>query len=69
MSFREVAKRLVDDGVVSNIKAAYSTAVYYQLWFEGEQFDLDSRSVQTHRARLRRIGFDIAHPYRFDSKH
>ncbi|WP_371321888.1 phage/plasmid replication domain-containing protein [Pseudomonas ficuserectae] len=63
MSFREVTRRLVDEGILSNTKSAYTTAVYYQLWIEGEDFDLSSRSVQTHRARLRRLGFDIARPY------
>ncbi|MBM0138233.1 phage/plasmid replication domain-containing protein [Pseudomonas cannabina] len=68
MSFREVTRRLVEQGILSSTKAAYSTSVYYQLWVEGEQFDLNSRSVQTHRARLRRLGFDIARPYGLSSE-
>ncbi|MHB9357027.1 phage/plasmid replication domain-containing protein [Pseudomonas amygdali] len=63
MTIRHVTRRLVDEGVLSNTKAAYSTAVYYQLWVEGEHFDLNSRSVQTHRARLRRLGIDIGFPH------
>ncbi|MGC3831205.1 phage/plasmid replication domain-containing protein [Pseudomonas aeruginosa] len=43
-----------------------ATAIYYQLWVEGERFDLNSRSVQMHRARLRKLGFDIGKPYQPD---
>ncbi|HEK3108834.1 TPA: hypothetical protein SMV34_004295 [Pseudomonas aeruginosa] len=66
MGVREVCNRLVQEGISSNTKAAYATAIYYQLWVEGERFDLNSRSVQMHRARLRKLGFDIGKPYQPD---
>lgn len=63
MGFRSVCRSLVDNRICNDNKAAYVTAAYYQLWVEGESFDLESRSVQTHRARLRKLGFDIAKPF------
>jgi len=69
MSCREVISKLISEGVVSSQNSAYATAIYFQLWREGEIFDLDSRSVQTHRARLRKIGIDIAKLYVPDSLH
>ncbi|HBE2517257.1 TPA: DNA replication protein, partial [Escherichia coli] len=29
-------------------------------WMHGHSFDLNKKQVQTHRARLRKIGIDIA---------
>lgn len=63
LNCREVITRLIKQGVVSDQRAAHATAIYFQLWREGEVFNLDDRSVQTHRARLRKIGLDIAKPY------
>ncbi|QGT82097.1 phage/plasmid replication protein [Pseudomonas coronafaciens] len=65
--FREIASRLVSEGVVSGRAGALSTAAYYQLWKEGEVFDLSKSQVQIHRARLRKLGIDIAKPYHFSN--
>ncbi|BHI52507.1 phage/plasmid replication domain-containing protein [Escherichia coli] len=51
------------DGIVDNIKAANIMAYYAYAWMHGEQFDLNKRSFKTHRARLRKIGIDIAMEY------
>ena len=63
MNVVEVVERLQSQGIVSQTKALYTTATYFQLWREGKSFDLSKKSVQTHRARLRKIGIDIAVPY------
>jgi II/X family phage/plasmid replication protein len=59
MSYESIAERLISNHVVDSTKAANTTASYALLWMHGQTFDLDSRSVQTHRARLRKIGIDI----------
>ncbi|WP_219856870.1 phage/plasmid replication domain-containing protein [Stutzerimonas kunmingensis] len=59
----EVIARLESEGVVTQTKALYTTATYFQLWRDGKEFDLSKKAVQTHRARLRKIGIDIAVPY------
>ncbi|WAB91025.1 phage/plasmid replication protein [Pseudomonas citronellolis] len=63
MLFKEVVSRLLSDELVSSVSAAHATASYFQLWKEGETFDLDKSAVQVHRARLRKLGVDIARPY------
>lgn len=62
MTCRELISKLLSQGIVSSQNAAYVTAIYFQLWREGEVFDLENRSVQTHRARLRKLGIDICKP-------
>ncbi|EIU4790651.1 hypothetical protein P6556_007048 [Pseudomonas aeruginosa] len=63
MLFKDVVSRLLSDGLVSSVSAAHATASYFQLWKEGETFDLGKSAVQVHRARLRKIGIDIKKPY------
>ncbi|WP_225932861.1 phage/plasmid replication domain-containing protein [Pseudomonas oryzicola] len=63
LNCRELVERLLSDGIVTDQRSAYVSAIYYQLWREGQSFDVSDRSVQTHRARLRKLGFDIAKPF------
>ncbi|HEI2850989.1 TPA: DNA replication protein [Escherichia coli] len=58
-----ISEALIANGIVDNIKAANTTAYYAYAWMHGEQFDLNKRSFKTHRARLRKIGIDIAMEY------
>lgn len=60
MQFETIAEKLLRLGHVTNIKAANTTAMYAMQWMTGATFDLANRNVQTHRARLRKIGIDIA---------
>jgi len=63
MDFETIADHLVSEKIVTSTKAAYTTAQYAMLWMTGKaKFDFNKSSVQTHRARLRRIGIDIANP-------
>lgn len=63
MLFKDVVSKLLSEGLVANVSAAHATAAYFQLWKEGESFDLDKSAVQVHRARLRKLGLDIGKPY------
>ncbi|EEC0439654.1 Replication-associated protein G2P, partial [Salmonella enterica subsp. enterica] len=58
-----IAEALLNNGIVNSVKAANTTAFYAHAWMNGERFDFNKKAVQTHRARLRKIGIDIALEY------
>lgn len=60
MEFETISERLLRLGHVTNVKAANTTAMYAMQWMTGAKFDLSKKQVKTHRARLRKIGIDIA---------
>lgn len=63
MDYETISEHLVSQGICPNTKAAMTTASYALLWMTGRaDFDFNKRAVQTHRARLRKIGIDIANP-------
>ncbi|MNE55662.1 Phage X family protein [compost metagenome] len=62
MDFETISQHLVSQGVVDNTKAANTTAQYAFAWMHGQRFDLNKAAVKVHRARLRKIGIDIANP-------
>lgn len=62
MDMVTIAQQLVIEGICTNTKAANTTAMYVHLWMSGQSFDLTKSQVQTHRARLNRIGIDIGRP-------
>lgn len=63
MDIKTVASELLEKGIVETTRAAHTTAFYAYSWTLGERFDLSKKQVQTHRARLRKIGIDIADEY------
>jgi hypothetical protein len=60
MTLESIADKLLRLGVVNSRLAANTTTLYALQWMAGEQFDLSKSQVQTHRARLRKVGIDIA---------
>jgi hypothetical protein len=60
MDFETISERLITLGIVDTTRAANTTAMYALQWMHGQNFDLNKKAVQTHRARLRQIGIDIA---------
>ncbi|MGL5267592.1 MAG: phage/plasmid replication domain-containing protein, partial [Plesiomonas shigelloides] len=62
MDFETISERLISSGVVDTVRTANTTANYALQWMHGHTFDLAKKQVQTHRARLRKIGIDIAQP-------
>lgn len=62
MDIENIAEKLLRLGYVSSVKAANTTAYYAYQWMNGAHFDFDKSQVKTHRARLRKIGIDIAMP-------
>lgn len=62
MTIENISDRLIRESIVENTKAANTTAMYAIQWSTGQTFDLSKSAVKTHRARLRKIGIDIAIP-------
>lgn len=60
MDFETISERLVTSGIVDTTRAANTTAMYALQWMHGQNFDLAKAQVKVHRARLRKIGIDIA---------
>jgi hypothetical protein len=63
MEYETVSETLLRLGIVDNTRAANLTATYHNNWMHGQKFDLNKSQVQIHRARLRKIGIDIARPF------
>lgn len=63
MDFETISEQLIRHGVVETMRSANTTAMYAIQWMCGGSFDFSKKSVQTHRARLRKIGIDIAQRY------
>ncbi|MDH0349090.1 phage/plasmid replication domain-containing protein [Aeromonas dhakensis] len=62
MDFETISECLLSSGVVESTKAANTTAMYALQWMHGQEFDPAKRQIKEHRARLRKIGIDIARP-------
>ena len=62
MTLENISQQLISSKIVSSTKAANTTAMYAMQWMMGSQFDFNKSQIQTHRARLRQIGIDIANP-------
>lgn len=61
-----IADRLLESGICDTVRSANTTAQYALLWSCGQTFDFNKKQVQTHRARLRKIGIDIKHAFDYD---
>jgi len=57
-----VADRLIRLGICNSRQSANATASVYLQWLHGHCFSVKGSSLRTHRARLRRIGVEIANP-------
>lgn len=64
MDLVTIAGQLLAEKVVDSTYAANMTAMVAINWSSGQafQFDASNRAMQKHRARLRKIGIDIANP-------
>ena len=60
MSLETISEKLIRLGICPSTLSANTTATYAILWMAGQRQDTSKRAVQTHRARLRKIGIDIA---------
>lgn len=61
-----IAEQLVSRGVVDTLRKANNTAFYAMKWASGQDLGISTRQFKEHRARLRKIGIDIANPCDID---
>lgn len=59
MDIVSISEQLLLEGIVSTTRAANTSALYAIQWMHGQRFDFNKRAVQTHAARLNRIGINI----------
>ena len=62
MKLENISDRLISEGVCTSKLSSNCTAMYAIQWMHGSLMDLNKKAVQTHRARLRKIGIDIGIP-------
>jgi hypothetical protein len=60
MSLENISERLLREGICDSVRAANTTSLYAIQWASGASFDFNKSQVKNHRARLRKIGIDIA---------
>jgi len=65
MDYSTIADQLIEKGIVASRQAANATANVALQWMNcpGIHFDFKKSQMQTYRARLNRIGLNIAMPY------
>lgn len=61
-SYFDIREQLEASGL-TNIYALNTTSSYALRWASGDTFDQSKSSFKVHRARLRKVGIDIANPY------
>ncbi|HEA3269773.1 TPA: hypothetical protein RVS92_002208 [Pasteurella multocida] len=61
MDFETISETLLNNGVVDTVRSANTTAMYALQWSHGQVFDISKAHIKRHRAKLRKIGIDIAH--------
>ena len=59
MDIVSISEQLLVEQIVDTTRAANTTAMYAIQWMHGQQFDFAKKQVQTHAARLNRIGINI----------
>ncbi|RMS30020.1 hypothetical protein ALP70_200005 [Pseudomonas savastanoi] len=59
MDIVSISEQLVAEKVVDSTRSANTTAMYAIQWMHGQVFDFNKKQVQTHAARLNRIGINI----------
>jgi len=59
MDIVSISEQLLVEHIVDTTRAANTTAMYAIQWMHGQVFDFNKKQVQTHAARLNRIGINI----------
>lgn len=59
MDIVSISEQLLVERIVDSTRSANTTAMYAIQWMHGQQFDFSKKQVQTHAARLNRIGINI----------
>lgn len=64
LDLESISEALVRAGACDSIRSANITAIHAINWKEGRVFNGKESAYKQHRARLRKIGLDIAIPYK-----
>lgn len=59
MDIVSISEQLLAEHIVDSTRSANTTAMYAIQWMHGQKFDFAKKQVQTHAARLNRIGINI----------
>ncbi|MFI7801477.1 phage X family protein [Pseudomonas sp. DD1] len=59
MDIVSISEQLLAEHIVDSTRSANTTAMYAIQWMHGQRFDFAKKQVQTHAARLNRIGINI----------
>jgi hypothetical protein len=59
MDIVSISEQLLLENIVDSTRSANTTAMYAIQWMHGQRFDFAKKQVQTHAARLNRIGINI----------
>ncbi|MCY1392151.1 Phage X family protein [compost metagenome] len=59
MDLMTIADKLIEEGICKSRASANATAAYAMLWQSGQPFHVSQRSLETHAARLNKIGINI----------
>ncbi|WP_411959593.1 phage/plasmid replication protein [Pseudomonas sp. s4] len=59
MDIVSISEQLLAENIVDTTRSANTTAMYAIQWMHGQRFDFSKKQVQTHAARLNRIGINI----------
>lgn len=62
MKLESITARLLRENICHHARSANVTSLYAIQWMHGEKFDFSKSQVKIVRARLRKIGIDIALP-------
>lgn len=63
IDYESIIEALLKNGICNSVYAASTTAIHAMDWKLGRVFQGKTRAYEKHRARLRKIGIDIAIPY------
>lgn len=59
MDIATISEQLIKEGICDNTRSAMTTASYALLWMTGGHLDFSKKQVNTHAARLNKIGINI----------
>ena len=63
MDIEHISQTLLRKGIVTSVKAANTTSMYFSQWQHGQTFDFTKSQPKLHAARLNKIGIDIRTPF------
>ena len=63
MTYEMISEQLINKGICKSAQSANATESYMFKWLHNSPIDKRKRQYYVHRARLLKLGFDIAIPH------